>query len=80
MIQEGKVVNVCLWDGLSNWTPPEGTTLVELKDDEQVDTRDIYVDNKFERVPQEVKPAPTIEEKLKAIGITTEELKIALAK
>jgi hypothetical protein len=32
VINNGTVVNTVVWDGESNWSPPEGTTLVSLAD------------------------------------------------
>jgi len=28
IIEDNQVINTVLWDGVSEWTPPEGTTLV----------------------------------------------------
>jgi len=32
VIDAGVVVNTVVWDGESDWTPPEGTVLVPLAD------------------------------------------------
>jgi hypothetical protein len=33
MIQDGTVINVCLWDGLeSTWTPPDGVEMQPAPD------------------------------------------------
>lgn len=29
VVQDGVVTNVVLWDGVSDWQPPEGATLVQ---------------------------------------------------
>ena len=29
IVEDGVVVNVILWDGVSDWTPPEGCTAVQ---------------------------------------------------
>lgn len=30
IIKDGECLNTIEWDGISEWSPPEGTTLVEL--------------------------------------------------
>lgn len=34
IISDGIVSNVIVWDGVTEWQPPDGTTLVELTVDE----------------------------------------------
>lgn len=34
--KDNRVLNVTEWDGVSSWTPPEGTTLRQLTDEESV--------------------------------------------
>ena len=37
IVADGVVVNLIIWDGVSPWTPPDGTTLVAIQADEWVD-------------------------------------------
>ncbi|WP_322008277.1 hypothetical protein [Paraburkholderia tropica] len=32
IVENGIVVNIVVWDGSASWTPPEGTTAVEVSD------------------------------------------------
>ena len=32
IIENGIVTNICLWGGVSEWLPPENSTVVELVD------------------------------------------------
>ena len=32
--QSLKVINMVLWDGETNWTPPEGTFAIQVPDDQ----------------------------------------------
>jgi hypothetical protein len=32
VIEDGKVVACVVWDGIADWSPPEGSTLVSLAD------------------------------------------------
>jgi hypothetical protein len=36
IVCDGQVVNVCLWDGVTDWTPDEGCTVHKLPDDSPV--------------------------------------------
>lgn len=35
LIKDGIVINRCIWDGVTEWTPDEGVTPVEITDDER---------------------------------------------
>ena len=47
VIDGGLVVNTVVWDGESDWTPPEGTTLVSLADHPHVGIGWDFVDGEF---------------------------------
>lgn len=57
-----KVLNISVWDGESDWTPPEGTIAVKIPDDQlefvTVDWR--YIDGEFvaPEPPEEPSTAP----------------------
>lgn len=66
--QEGKCINRCLWDGVSEWQPPEGCTTIADPDNQYP----IYQ----EPVPAPVITGNTLEEVLSTL---TDEQKAALA-
>lgn len=66
--QEGKCVNRCLWDGVSDWQPPEGHTAIPDPDNQYP----IYQ----EPAPPPVSTGNTLEEVLSTL---TDEQKAALA-
>jgi hypothetical protein len=47
VIDGDTVVNTVVWDGQSDWTPPDGTTLVSLADFPHVGIGWDYVDGGF---------------------------------
>jgi hypothetical protein len=47
VIDNGTVVNTVVWDGESDWSPPEGTELVSLADHPGVGIGWDYVDGTF---------------------------------
>ena len=47
VIDGDTVVNTVVWDGVSDWTPPEGTVLVSLADHPHVGIGWDYVDGEF---------------------------------
>lgn len=52
IIQNGIVVNVVVWDGdESIWQPPEGTTAVQVPDDQVAYIGFPYVDGVFHSPP-----------------------------
>ena len=42
IIKNEKIINICIWDGVTDWTPPDGTTVEEH--DEIAKIGDIRVD------------------------------------
>jgi hypothetical protein len=77
VIKDNEVINTVLWDGESDWTPPEGTT-VELAPP-HVGIGWTRVDGNW--VAPEPPPAPTPDPakvsaraKLAALGLTDEEI------
>jgi hypothetical protein len=78
VIKNNTVINTVVWDGVSDWTPPEGTT-VELAP-AHVGIGWARVDGNW--VAPEPPPAPvedpnkvSARAKLAAIGLTEEEIK-----
>jgi len=63
---EGKCINRTVWDGESDWQPPEGCTAI-------ADPDNLYPINSPEEAPPFVEP--TTEQKLEAAGLTVAELK-----
>jgi hypothetical protein len=47
VIDGGLVVNTVVWDGVSDWTPPAGTTLVSLAEHPHVGIGWDFVDGDF---------------------------------
>lgn len=77
VIKDNEVINAVVWDGVSDWTPPEGTT-VELAP-AHVGIGWTRVDGNW--VAPEAPPAPTPDTakvsaraKLSALGLTEEEI------
>lgn len=33
VVRDGAVINIAVWDGVSEWTPPEGDTAIECPDE-----------------------------------------------
>lgn len=46
IIENGVVTNICLWDGTTEWVPPENSTIVELVDT-SIDIGFQYLDGQF---------------------------------
>lgn len=53
IVQDGVVVNIILWDGETEWTPPEGTTVHACPDEVGIGWG--YVDGVW-TAPVEVQP------------------------
>ncbi len=77
IIKDEQVINTVLWDGVSDWTPPEGTT-VELAP-AHVGIGWTRVDGNW--IAPEPPAAPTLDPakesaraKLAALGLTDEEI------
>ena len=47
VIDVDTVVNTVVWDGVSDWTPPDGTTLVSLAEHPHVGIGWDFVDGEF---------------------------------
>jgi len=47
VIDGGTVVSCVVWDGVSDWSPPNGTTLVALADHPHVGIGWTYTDGTF---------------------------------
>ena len=45
----GNISNVVIWDGETEWLPPEGTTAVLVPEGEIVDIGGTYIDGVFSR-------------------------------
>ncbi len=65
VVRDGVVENVVLWDGESDWAPPEGSTLVE---DIAAGPGDVYDGGNFHRPapPPQAKPV-TLEDVIAAL-------------
>ena len=47
IIENNLVINTCVWDGSSDWNPPEGTTAVEIPIDTVAGVGYHYIDGQF---------------------------------
>lgn len=47
IIQSGKVMNIVIWDGGDGWSPPDGSTAVQLPEGAPVDIGWSYDGTKF---------------------------------
>lgn len=47
IIKNALVINTCVWDGTSDWTPPEGTTAVEIPIDTTAGVGYHYINGQF---------------------------------
>lgn len=50
---DGTVDNVCVWDGVTPWTPPEGYMVLKQTDPRTQAKGFRLVDGVFERIPVE---------------------------
>jgi len=50
----GNVINICAWDGVSLWSPPEGTTAVLCDDEPNAEIGGTYINGVFARAVVEV--------------------------
>lgn len=48
----GKVTNISLWDGGSDWIPPEGCTAILVPDGSVAEIGGSYIDGEFKRNPE----------------------------
>jgi hypothetical protein len=73
----GNVINICVWDGVSLWSPPEGTTAVLCDDEPNAESGGTYINGVFARAVVDVpvaEPDPTLEEKIAALQAQLAEL------
>ena len=47
IIKNGMVINTCVWDGVTEWQPPEDTEVVELSEDNLAGVSYLYADGVF---------------------------------
>lgn len=47
IIKDGYVINVVIWDGGNDWSPPEGAVASAINDGDFVDTGYIYRNGAF---------------------------------
>lgn len=47
IIENGVVTNIVEWDGISNWSPPTGTTLAQIPDGTSTGIGSTYIDGVF---------------------------------
>lgn len=77
IIKDEQVINTILWDGVSDWTPPEGTT-VELAPAHVgigwVRVADNWVAPEAPTPPTEDPNKVSARAKLAALGLTNEEI------
>lgn len=60
---EGTVTNICEWDGESEWSPPEGITLIQCEEEPNAERGGTYIDGVFTRHPDHItQPEPEAEE------------------
>lgn len=71
LLKNGIVANICLWDGVTPWTPPAGTALVNVEG-MWCDIGALY-DGKVFTPDLTPKPPPpkTVEERLTALEAKT---------
>ena len=50
IIENGVVTNICLWDGITEWLPPENSSVVQLVDT-SVCISFLYSDGQFTPPP-----------------------------
>lgn len=52
IVQSGNVVDVVVWDGVTEWAPPIGTTAVQIPDGAYVGIGSTYDGTTFSAPPQ----------------------------
>jgi hypothetical protein len=70
---ETNVINIIVWDGLTEWTPPEGCIVVAIPEGSSAGVGSFYIDGKFIDF---VINAPDIRNKNKQQSITSENQKL----
>ena len=79
IIENNKVINVTLWDGVTEWSPPEGTIAVSCSD--EVGPEWTYDGTNFiaPPIPEPVTPvAPTTLNKIDFLRLFTQAERIAI--
>ena len=78
VIKDNTVINAVVWDGVSDWTPPEGTTAEVAPDHVGIG----WTKSGSDWIAPEPAPAPTEDPnevsaraKLAALGLTEDEIK-----
>lgn len=56
VILNGKIDNICLWDGVTPWTPEAGAQVIEAGDDWGIYGR--YENGVYSPAPVEPEPVP----------------------
>lgn len=47
IVENTKVINTCAWDGLTEWSPPEGTQAIEIPEGVIAGTGYDYINGQF---------------------------------
>ena len=47
IVENNLVINTCVWDGTSDWTPPKGTTAIQIPIDSVAGVGYSYIDGQF---------------------------------
>jgi len=74
IIKDNKVINTCVWDGVTEWQPPEGSEVVVLP--ENVGIGYEYNNGQF------IAPAPVISQPVEEdplANLTTEQIQTLIA-
>ena len=54
IVENGKVINSCAWDGVTPWQPPEGTQAIEIPEGVVAGVGYFYINGKFVAPPPPV--------------------------
>lgn len=74
---ENNVTNIVDWDGVTEWAPPAGTTLVAVTDDSEAERGGTYSNGQFHRAAAPVPiatPDVTLEARLAELQAQLNEL------
>lgn len=64
---DGNVTNICQWDGVSEWSAPDGIILVECDDEPDAERGGTYIDGVFTRAQVPVVDDPSIADQVAAM-------------
>ena len=81
IVKAGKVVNTVVWDGISEWSPPEGTTAVVAPEGVGIGWTQVgtsWVAPEPSTTPVENPHRVAAVNKLSALGLTSEEIEALL--